>query len=117
LVVTALEQSQPYATARAESGFVESRGRIYRQVNDRIRELSGLYDFGEPLRMFCECGAQACRATIAIEPSRYEEVRELGTRFFVAAGHTEPDDIVVERTANHWVVDAIPTRGSRCDDG
>ena len=104
-----LEQTQPYATAGAERR-VESRGRIYRHVNDHIRELSGLYDFGEPLRMFCECNARACSATFAVDPRRYGEVRDVRTRFFVAAGHAGPEDIVVDRTAEHWVVEAGSTR-------
>ena len=107
--MAAQEQSQPYATVCSESGHVESRGRIYRHVNDRIRELSGRYDFGEPLRMLCECGARACSETIAVDPSRYEEVRGVGTRFFVAAGHAGPDDVVIECAAEHWVVEAGST--------
>ena len=111
--MAAVEQSQPYATAGAESGPAGNRGRIYRHVNDRIRELSGLYDFGEPLQMFCECGDRACHAAIAVDPGRYEDVRDVGTRFFVAPGHAAPDDTVVERAADHWVVDAGSRREER----
>ena len=111
--MAALEQSQTYATGSAESGRSGSRGRIYRHVNDRIRELSGLYDFGEPLQMFCECGERACRATIAVDPCRYEDVRDAGTRYFVAPGHAAPDDTVVERSADHWIVEDSSTREKR----
>jgi hypothetical protein len=107
--VVALEQPQPYATA-ADTGSerTELGGRIYRHVNERIRELSRLYDFGEPFQMFCECGARVCTARIAIDPRRYEEIRVFATRFLVAPGHTGPGDTVVERTAGHWVVDVDP---------
>lgn len=111
--MAALEQSQTYATASAESGRAGNRGRIYRHVNDRIRELSALYDFGEPLQMFCECGERTCHANIAIDPGRYQDVRDVGTRFFVAPGHAAPDATVVERSADHWVVDASSTREKR----
>ena len=84
----------------------ERRERIFRHVNERIRELAGTFDFGEPLQMFCECARPTCDARLTIDHGHYEEVRALGTRFFVAPGHERPDvETVVERREGYTVVE------------
>ena len=77
--------------------------RIYRHVNERIRELERTYDFGEPLQLFCECG---CSAAIAVDPGCYEAVRIHGQQFVVAPGHARPrGEAIVERRPDYWIVE------------
>lgn len=99
--------SEPYANPTAGVQGRLARGeRVYRHVNERIRELECAYDFGEPLQMFCECAATGCHVAVAVERDRYEEVRLHGTRFVVAPGHTRPDvESIVERRPTYWIIE------------
>jgi hypothetical protein len=100
-------QGQPtVTTSAAVPPRGERRERIFRYVNDRIRELAATFDFGEPLQMFCECTHATCEARLTIEHGHYDEVRARGTQFFVAAGHEQPDiETVVERRDGYTVVE------------
>lgn len=99
--------SEPYVNPSTGGNGVRERGeRIYRHVNERIRELQRSYDFGEPLEMFCECAAGGCNLTIAVDPALYEQVRAHGTRFIVAPGHALTElETVVERHREYWLVE------------
>ena len=94
--------SEPYVNPRAREAL--GRGeRIYRHVNERIRELERAYDFGEPLQLFCECG---CSAAIAVDPGRYEAIRGNGEQYVVAPGHARPEsEAIVERGPDYWIVE------------
>lgn len=99
--------SEPYVNPGAG---VHSRlrggERIYRHVNERIRELERTYDFGEPLQLFCECDTGGCSAAIAVDPGCYEAVRVHGGRFIVAPGHARPEvEAIVERDPDYWIVE------------
>jgi hypothetical protein len=84
----------------------ERRERIFRHVNERIRELAATFDFGEPLQMFCECTHRTCDARLTIDHDHYEEVRALRRRFFVAPGHEQPElETVVEQREGYTVVE------------
>ena len=94
-MVTAQESTQPYATG--ESGERRRAGAadgIYRQVNERIRELWRSYDFGSPMQLFCECSEQ----------DRYDVVRVFEGRSIVAPEHAPAGAHVVERLPEYWVV-------------
>lgn len=99
--------SEPYVNPSAGVHSRLGRGeRIYRHVNERIRELERTYDFGEPLQLFCECDTIGCSAAIAVDPGRYEAVRVHGARFIVAPGHARPEvEAIVERGPEHWIVE------------
>ncbi|MDF2749054.1 MAG: hypothetical protein K0T00_229 [Gaiellaceae bacterium] len=94
--------SEPYVNPGARDA--PARGeRIYRHVNERIRELERTYDFGEPLQLFCECG---CSAAISVDPRRYEAVRVHREQFVVAPGHARPEsEAIVERAPDYWIVE------------
>lgn len=108
-MLTAAQKSppEPYANpSTGENGGRERGERIYRHVNDRIRELERTYDFGEPLELFCECAAGGCNVTLAVDPALYAHVRALGTRFIVAPGHALTElETVVERRCEYWLVE------------
>ena len=108
MLAAAKPSSEPYAnpTAGVQGGLATGE-RIYRHVNERIRELERTYDFGEPLQMFCECDAIGCHVAVAIDAGRFEEVRLHGTQFIVAPGHARPEvESIVERRRGYWIIDA-----------
>ena len=83
MLTAAKPSSEPYANPTA--GVQGGGERIYRHVNERIRELERTYDFGE----------------------RFEEVRLHGTQFIVAPGHARPEvESIVERRRGYWIIDA-----------
>jgi hypothetical protein len=96
--------SEPYVDPSPDARDALGRGeRIYRHVNERIRELERTYDFGEPLQLFCECG---CSAAIAVDPVRFETARVHGGQFIVAPGHARPErEAIVERRPDYWIVE------------
>jgi hypothetical protein len=102
--------AQPIGTSAARTAAraprCERRERIFRHVNERIRELARTFDFGEPLQMFCECARSTCDARLTIDHGHYDEVRALGSRFFVHPGHERPEsETVVERREGYTVVE------------
>ncbi|HET8557078.1 MAG TPA: hypothetical protein VFL58_07205, partial [Gaiellaceae bacterium] len=62
---------------------------IFREVNERVEELSA--DLDLPPEFVCECGRADCDARLSVPLEEYERVRAHGRRFVVAAGHERPE--------------------------
>lgn len=107
MLTAAKRSSEPYVNPSSGAPRLRGRGeRIYRHVNERIRELERTYDFGEPLQLFCECATSGCSEALAVDSGRYEAVRVHGARFIVAPGHARPEvEVVVERAPDYWIVE------------
>jgi hypothetical protein len=83
---------------------------IFREVNERIEELSrrgGIDEEDSLLPGFvCECSDETCTELIEVSYQRYEAVRENPRRFLVLPGHQDLDvERVVEESANVFVVE------------
>jgi hypothetical protein len=75
---------------------------IFREVNERIEELSkrtGIDEDDSLLPGFvCECSDDACTELMEVTYSQYEAVRENPRRFLLLAGHEDSDvEDVVDR--------------------
>ena len=69
---------------------------LFREVNDRIREIVGVHPFdGEGFEILCECADFTCARTLPISVAVYDEVRSNAKQFINLPGHNIPD---VERT-------------------
>jgi hypothetical protein len=93
------------ARLRAER-FAENEA-LFREVNERIRELSEPWTSnGDRVEFTCECANLGCADRIAVMLAEYEDVRGYPDRFLVAPGHLdlEVEDIVTERDG-FWVVE------------
>jgi hypothetical protein len=80
---------------------------LFREVNERIRELSEPWTSnGDRVEFTCECANLGCAERIAVLLKEYEEVRSYPDRFLVAPGHLdlEVEDIVTEHDG-FWVVE------------
>ncbi|HEX2044788.1 MAG TPA: hypothetical protein VHF23_04065 [Gaiellaceae bacterium] len=64
---------------------------LFREVNERIREVARPASPGEPSDFLCECGKRECTEPIGLTLAEYEEVRSDPTRFVVAPGHVVAD--------------------------
>ena len=61
---------------------------LYRDLNDRIRELGDRFDAaGDPILIVCECGDEGCHELIGLTTAEYEDVRQEPGRFAVLPGH------------------------------
>ena len=75
---------------------------LFREVNERIRELAP--DDG-PTEFLCECGDAGCVESVSLSTGQYEEVRRDPARFFIRPGHEVPDiEDVVEEADGFLVV-------------
>jgi hypothetical protein len=88
---------------------VERRARneaLFREVNERIRELSlmnaGLVEF------LCECGRPDCMTAFPVSLPDYKAVRDHDRRFIVRPEHVDPAiEVVVVRGDGYVVVEKI----------
>ena len=77
---------------------------IFRQVNERISELSGNYET-PILEILCECGDIDCSDRFEIAHQAYEELRSDPTLFAVIPGHEIADvEDIVEVSHGYLVV-------------
>jgi hypothetical protein len=81
---------------------------LFREVNERIREVSGqalALDGDAPLQFVCECSDEGCNEAVELTVPEYEAVRAEPTHFLVAPGHVwERDDERVIREAESYMV-------------
>lgn len=48
---------------------------VFREVNERIREVSERFELPHDLDLVCECGRRECTERISIAITEYEQVR------------------------------------------
>ena len=60
---------------------------LFREVNERVREVSESISLDQSLEIFCECGREDCTEKLSIRVAEYEAVRSSPTRFIVKPGH------------------------------
>ncbi len=85
---------------------VEKNERLFRELNERIREVSeSLLDAGDPVEFICECARETCLDRMLLTRGQFDEVREDPRRFFVVPGHEREDvEVVVDRRASYVIV-------------
>src|SRR4051794_21186002 len=82
---------------------------LFRDVNERIEELSQKNGFAEGgaafIEFVCECTLDGCVEHVSLTLEEYEDIRREPNRFFVLPGHVvEGVDEVVDSTARYLVV-------------
>jgi hypothetical protein len=81
---------------------------LFREVNDRIREVRGKFDLPEPTDFMCECSREDCTETISLAAKEYEGVRSSPTMFVIVPGHeTLEVEQVVDVNERFMVVEKI----------
>jgi hypothetical protein len=79
---------------------------VFREVNERIAELTGDGNETGVSLFICECGDRACAESLEVTPSEYELVRGHGARFIVLPGHDQSEvEHVVDSCARFVVVE------------
>jgi hypothetical protein len=72
---------------------------LFREVNERIADVSSSHDLSDSLEFLCECGSQDCIEAISIVRAEYERVRSEPDRFVVVTGH---ENLEIERVLERW---------------
>jgi hypothetical protein len=84
---------------------------LYREVNERVREMNEAFDSLLPLgEWICECANEECFERIEMTHEEYEAVRAGPTRFVVrpdSAHVVSEAETIVERHERYWVVEKI----------
>ena len=82
---------------------------LFREVNERIREIGSQFLVPPPLELICECGDGACSERLEIGVKEYEVIRKSDDLFVVLPGH-QPDGVesVRERGCGYVVVAGGP---------
>ena len=94
---------------------------LFREVNERIREVSGqalTLDGDVPLQFVCECSDERCNEAVELTLPEYEAVRAEPTHFLVAPGHVwEPaDEHVVRKAQSYTILEKTGDAGDVAED-
>jgi hypothetical protein len=82
---------------------------LFREVNERIRELSTTFAVaGESLHIMCECAEIDCVEPVEVPGDLYEEIRVGPGRFVVAPGHEPPEQHAASGNGAYRVVAPEP---------
>jgi hypothetical protein len=102
--------------ARAHNRNVDDRGRrigeneiIFREVNERLRELGESFSFVSEIAEFvCECANTSCTERIQMQLPEYEQIRSNARWFLIIPGHEESDyERVIKRSDAYAVVEKL----------
>jgi hypothetical protein len=86
---------------------------LFREVNERIRELQEAFGPADEIGFVCECSRQGCTTMVRATPDEYQQVREKPTHFLIAHGHIDPDvERIVAQTDRFTVVEKIGLAGA-----
>jgi hypothetical protein len=90
---------------------------LFREVNERIADVSNSYELDDSLEFLCECGSEGCLDAIPVVRAEYERVRSESDRFLVVDGHEHPEiEHVVERRDGYVVVEKVGKAGEIAEE-
>jgi hypothetical protein len=93
---------------------------LFREVNERIKQVNVGLATVEQTDFLCECGDEACTQPISLTMAEYEAVRAEPTHFAVVQGHVVPDVEQVLATNERYAVvaktDPDAARIARAED-
>ena len=64
---------------------------LFREVNERIREVTEGFSIVRSADFVCECSRADCRETVELDLDEYEGIRSTPTVFVIARGHEFPE--------------------------
>jgi hypothetical protein len=79
---------------------------LFREVNERIEDVSTMLDLDDEMEYLCECDNPECLEKLSATRAEYEAIRAVATHFVVVPGHEDPDvEHVVGQTERFLVVE------------
>ena len=86
----------------------DARSGTFREVNERIAEIAGTWEWEDKQGFLCECVRHDCTRAVLLTRGEYESVRAGTARFFTAPGHELAEqERVVERHDGFVVVEKL----------
>jgi hypothetical protein len=100
---------------RDDDGVIDPRERgvirneaLFRQVNERIEDVSEDVPRSEFIGFLCECGEAACVEQIELTREEYEQIRSVPDHFAIKPGHEHPDfERVLNKGERYAVIDKV----------
>ncbi|MGH3044064.1 MAG: hypothetical protein ACRDM2_04995 [Gaiellaceae bacterium] len=77
---------------------------LFREVNERIKQVNAGLATVEATDYLCECGDEGCTDPISLTMAEYEAVRAEPTHFAVVSGHVVPDIEQVVASTNRYSI-------------
>ena len=78
---------------------------LFREVNERIAELSAHLDSGVAQGFICECSQTGCTEIVSVPIETYARVRDNPSLFLLVTGHQDPDhEVVIEDLGSNVIV-------------
>jgi hypothetical protein len=101
----------------ATNGWRDKEARnqaLFREVNERIRQIAADSGADGQNRLICECGNPECTEPIELTAAEYQRVRGHASRFIVALNHENPEtESIVEQNDRFAVVETYAGASSR----
>lgn len=96
---------------RDDDGVIDERERrvirnetIFREVNERIEDVSRDVPPSDLVEFLCECGEEACVERIELNRDEYERLRRVAEHFAIKPDHEHPDFERIVRRGERFAV-------------
>lgn len=87
---------------------IEENERLFRDVNERVAEMSPGLNAGAEPEWVCECGDETCFEKLTVPLDEYVEIRDHESWFVIRPGHEKPDvERIVRRDDGFLVVEKL----------
>jgi hypothetical protein len=87
---------------------------LFREVNERIRQVNESVDAESESDFLCECGDAACTKPVSLTLAEYERVRRDPTHFAVLPGHSDPSvERVISGSDRYSMVEKVEPEAAR----
>jgi hypothetical protein len=87
----------------------EANRSLFREVNERIRDVSVDRWDGSPIGFLCECDDPECVEVLDLAIADYDAIRSVPNRFILVRGHESPGvEGVVARSNGYLIVEKRP---------
>jgi hypothetical protein len=85
----------------------EANRSLFREVNERIRDISiERWDGTDPIGFLCECGDTECIEVLNLAITEYDAIRSFPNRFVLVHGHESPGaEAVIARSNGYLIVE------------
>jgi hypothetical protein len=81
---------------------------LFREVNERIEDVSEDVSRADFIEFLCECGEELCVERIELTREEYEQVRSVSDHFAIKPGHEHPDfERVIDPRDRYVVIDKV----------
>jgi hypothetical protein len=87
---------------------------LFREVNNRILDLSDRFGAEDTTDFLCECSDPGCAAMVSLTVEEYRSIPAESIHFVTTPGHFEPTvDEVIGRHDRFWIVATLPGESTR----